>query len=209
MSLGLIGRKVGMTRVFNDDGTATPVTVIDVSNNRVSQVKSTEHDGYAGVQVTFGDKRATRVTKAQAGHFGKAGVQAGAITREFRADAGELKAGSIIGADTFTVGQEVDVTGTTKGRGFSGVIRRHNFSSNRASHGNSVTTRAPGSIGMAQDPGRVFPGKRMAGQYGNAQRTVQALTVVRVDAARGLLMIKGAVPGTAGGHVIVKPTVRS
>lgn len=209
MSLGLIGRKVGMTRVFNDDGTATPVTVIDVSNNRVSQVKSTESDGYAGVQLTFGEKRAKRVTKAQAGHFGKAGVQAGAITREFRADAGELKAGSVVGADTFTVGQEVDVTGTTKGRGFSGVIRRHNFSSNRASHGNSVTTRAPGSIGMAQDPGRVFPGKRMAGQYGNAQRTVQALTVVRVDAARGLLMIKGAVPGTAGGHVIVKPTVRS
>ena len=209
MSLGLIGRKVGMTRVFNDDGTATPVTVIDVSNNRVSQVKSTESDGYAGVQLTFGEKRAKRVTKAQAGHFGKAGVQAGAITREFRADAGELKAGSVVGADTFTVGQEVDVTGTTKGRGFSGVIRRHNFSSNRASHGNSVTTRAPGSIGMAQDPGRVFPGKRMAGQYGNAQRTVQALTVVRVDAARGLLMIKGAVPGTAGGHGIVKATVRS
>ncbi len=209
MSLGLIGRKVGMTRVFNDDGSATAVTVIDVSNNRVSQVKSADADGYAGVQVTFGDKRANRVNKSQAGHFAKAGVQAGAITREFRAEAGELKAGAVIGAETFTVGQEVDVTGTTKGRGFTGVIRRHNFSSNRASHGNSVTTRAPGSIGMAQDPGRVFPGKRMAGQYGNAQRTVQALTVVRVDAARGLLMIKGAVPGTAGGHVIVKPTVRS
>jgi large subunit ribosomal protein L3 len=209
MSLGLIGRKVGMTRVFNDDGSATAVTVIDVSNNRVSQVKSADNDGYAGVQVTFGDKRASRVNKSQAGHFAKAGVQAGAITREFRAEAGELKAGAVVGAETFTVGQEVDVTGTTKGRGFTGVIRRHNFSSNRASHGNSVTTRAPGSIGMAQDPGRVFPGKRMAGQYGNAQRTVQALTVVRVDAARGLLMIKGAVPGTAGGHVIVKPTVRS
>ena len=209
MSQGLIGRKVGMTRVFNDDGSATAVTVIDVSNNRVSQVKSADNDGYAGVQVTFGDKRASRVNKSQAGHFAKAGVQAGAITREFRTEAGELKAGAVVGAETFTVGQEVDVTGTTKGRGFTGVIRRHNFSSNRASHGNSVTTRAPGSIGMAQDPGRVFPGKRMAGQYGNAQRTVQALTVVRVDAARGLLMIKGAVPGTAGGHVIVKPTVRS
>jgi large subunit ribosomal protein L3 len=209
MSLGLIGRKVGMTRVFNDDGSATAVTVIDVSNNRVSQVKTAETDGYAGLQLTFGDKRAKRVNKAQAGHFAKAGVQSGAVTREFRADAGELKAGSVVGVETFTVGQEVDVTGTTKGRGFTGVIRRHHFSSNRASHGNSVTTRAPGSIGMAQDPGRVFPGKRMAGQHGNAQRTIQGLKVVRIDAARGLLLIKGAIPGAAGGHVLVSPTVRS
>lgn len=209
MSLGLIGRKVGMTRVFNDDGSATAVTVIDVSNNRVSQVKTAETDGYSGIQLTFGDKRATRVNKPQAGHFAKAAVQAGAFTREFRAEAGELKAGAVVGVDTFTVGQEVDVTGTTKGRGFTGVIRRHHFSSNRASHGNSVTTRAPGSIGMAQDPGRVFPGKRMAGQHGNAQRTVQGLKVVRIDTVRGLLLIKGAVPGSAGGHVIVSPTVRS
>ena len=209
MSLGLIGRKVGMTRVFNDDGSATAVTVIDVSNNRVSQVKSAEADGYASLQLTFGDKRAKRVNKAQAGHFAKAGVQSGAITREFRAEAGELKAGSVVGVETFAVGQEVDVTGTTKGRGFTGVIRRHHFSSNRASHGNSVTTRAPGSIGMAQDPGRVFPGKRMAGQHGNAQRTIQGLKVVRIDAARGLLLIKGAIPGAAGGHVLVSPTVRS
>lgn len=209
MSLGLIGRKVGMTRVFNDDGSATAVTVIDVSNNRVSQVKTAETDGYAGLQLTFGDKRAKRVNKAQAGHFAKAGVQSGAITREFRAEAGELKAGSVVGVETFAVGQEVDVTGTTKGRGFTGVIRRHHFSSNRASHGNSVTTRAPGSIGMAQDPGRVFPGKRMAGQHGNAQRTIQGLKVVRIDAARGLLLIKGAIPGAAGGHVLVSPTVRS
>jgi large subunit ribosomal protein L3 len=209
MSLGLIGRKVGMTRVFNDDGSATAVTVIDVSNNRVSQVKTAETDGYAGLQLTFGDKRAKRVNKAQAGHFAKAGVQSGAVTREFRAEAGELKAGAVVGVDTFTVGQEVDVTGTTKGRGFTGVIRRHHFSSNRASHGNSVTTRAPGSIGMAQDPGRVFPGKRMAGQHGNAQRTVQGLKVIRIDAARGLLLIKGAIPGAAGGHVLVSPTVRS
>lgn len=209
MSLGLIGRKVGMTRVFNDDGSATAVTVIDVSNNRVSQVKTAETDGYSGLQLTFGDKRAKRVNKAQAGHFAKAGVQSGAVTREFRAEAGELKAGSVVGVETFAVGQEVDVTGTTKGRGFTGVIRRHHFSSNRASHGNSVTTRAPGSIGMAQDPGRVFPGKRMAGQHGNAQRTIQGLKVVRIDAARGLLLIKGAIPGAAGGHVLVSPTVRS
>jgi large subunit ribosomal protein L3 len=209
MSLGLIGRKVGMTRVFNDDGSATAVTVVDVSNNRVSQVKTAETDGYAGLQLTFGERRAKRVNKSQAGHFAKAGVQSGAITREFRAEAGELKAGSVVSVETFTVGQEVDVTGTTKGRGFTGVIRRHHFSSNRASHGNSVTTRAPGSIGMAQDPGRVFPGKRMAGQHGNAQRTVQGLKVVRIDVARGLLLIKGAIPGSAGGHVLVSPTVRS
>lgn len=209
MSLGLIGRKVGMTRVFNDDGSATAVTVIEVGNNRVSQVKTTDRDRYAAVQVTFGERRASRVTKAEAGHLAKAGVTAGTITREFRAEPGELTLGSTLDINLFTVGQEVDVTGTTKGRGFSGVIRRHNFSSNRASHGNSVTTRAPGSIGMAQDPGRVFPGKRMAGQYGNAQRTVQCLKVVRVDAERGLLLVSGAVPGAAGGHVIVRPTVRA
>jgi large subunit ribosomal protein L3 len=209
MSLGLIGRKVGMTRVFNDDGSATPVTVIDVANNRVSQVKTATTDGYDGVQVTYGTRRAGRVNKSAAGHLAKAGVEAGTITREFATPAGDLKPGSVIGVDTFTVGQTVDVTGTTKGRGFTGVIRRHHFSSNRETHGNSVTTRAPGSIGMAQDPGRVFPGKRMAGQHGNAQRTTHGLTVVRIDAARGLLLIKGAVPGSAGGHVIVKPTVRS
>ncbi|HNY45482.1 MAG TPA: 50S ribosomal protein L3 [Casimicrobium sp.] len=209
MSLGLIGRKVGMTRVFNDDGSATAVTVIDVSNNRVSQLKTVANDGYAGVQVTFGDKRAKRVAKAQAGHFGKAGVQSGSFTREFRTEAGELKAGAVVSVETFSVGQTVDVTGTTKGRGFTGVIRRHHFSSNRATHGNSVTTRAPGSIGMAQDPGRVFPGKRMAGQHGNAQCTIQGLKVIRIDVARGLLLIQGAIPGSAGGHVIVSPTVRS
>ncbi len=209
MSLGLIGRKVGMTRVFNDDGSATAVTVIDVANNRVSQVKTATTDGYDGVQVTYGERRASRVNKAAAGHLAKAGVEAGTITREFATPAGDLKPGAVIGVETFSVGQTVDVTGTTKGRGFTGVIRRHHFSSNRATHGNSVTTRAPGSIGMAQDPGRVFPGKRMAGQHGNAQRTTHGLTVVRIDAARGLLLIKGAVPGSAGGHVIVKPTVRS
>jgi len=209
MSLGLIGRKVGMTRVFNEDGTAIAVTVIDVGNNRVSQVKTVATDGYDSVQVTFGERRASRVNKPAAGHLAKAAVTAGSITREFRTEAGDLKPGSVIDINVFKVGQEVDVTGTTKGRGFSGVIRRHNFSSNRASHGNSVTTRAPGSIGMAQDPGRVFPGKRMAGQYGNAQRTVQCLKIVRVDTDRGLLLVSGAIPGAAGGHVIVRPTVRN
>ncbi len=209
MSLGLIGRKVGMTRVFNDDGTATAVTVIDVANNRVSQVKSVERDGYAAVQVVYGQRRASRVSKPEAGHLAKAGVEAGTFTHEFRVATTELAPGATLDIGLFQVGQKVDVTGTTKGRGFSGVIRRHNFSSNRASHGNSVTTRAPGSIGMAQDPGRVFPGKRMAGQYGNARRTVQCLKIVRVDAERGLLLVSGAVPGSAGGHVIVRPSVRS
>ncbi|MCS6996602.1 MAG: 50S ribosomal protein L3 [Casimicrobiaceae bacterium] len=208
MSLGLIGRKLGMTRIFNDDGSATAVTVIDVRNNRVSQVKTVETDGYTAVQVTYGERRASRVNKPMAGHFAKAGVPAGTLTREFRGEAGDLKPGAALDVAQFKVGQLVDVTGVTKGRGFSGVIRRHNFSSNRASHGNSVTTRAPGSIGMAQDPGRVFPGKRMAGQYGNERRTVQCLKVVRVDVERGLLLVSGAVPGASGGHVIIRPSVK-
>jgi LSU ribosomal protein L3P len=198
-----------MTRVFNEDGSATAVTVIDVRGNRVAQVKTVERDGYSAVQVVYGERRASRVNKPLAGHLAKAGVEAGSFTHEFRVEKTELAPGATLDINLFQVGQKVDVTGTTKGRGFSGVIRRHNFSSNRASHGNSVTTHAPGSIGMAQDPGRVFPGKRMAGQYGNAQRTVQCLRVIRVDAERGLLLVSGAVPGSAGGHVIVRPTVRS
>ena len=212
MSLGLVGRKIGMTRIFQDDGKAVPVTVLDVANNRVTQIKTPETDGYAAVQVTFGKRRPSRVPKPQAGHLAKAGVEAGELLREFPVapeQLSELKVGAVIGVDTFTVGQFVDVTGTSKGRGFSGVIRRHNFSSNRASHGNSVTTRAPGSIGMAQDPGRVFPGKRMAGQYGNVTRTTQRLTVVRVDAERGLLLIKGSVPGADGTHIIVRPSAKT
>ena len=212
MSLGLVGRKIGMTRIFQDDGKAVPVTVLDVANNRVTQIKTPDTDGYAAVQVTYGKRRASRVAKPQAGHLAKAGVEAGELLREFPVPAeqlGSLQVGAVIGVDTFTVGQFVDVTGTSKGRGFSGVIRRHNFSSNRASHGNSVTTRAPGSIGMAQDPGRVFPGKRMAGQYGNVTRTTQRLTVVRVDAERGLLLIKGSVPGADGTHIIVRPSVKT
>ena len=188
MSLGLIGRKVGMTRVFVEDGASIPVTVLDLSSNRVAQIKTPEVDGYAAVQVTFGERRANRVNKAEAGHFAKAGVEAGRGLHEFALTADELakfQPGSQITVEIFTVGQLVDVTGTSQGKGFSGAIKRHNFSSQRASHGNSVSHNAPGSIGMAQDPGRVFPGKRMAGQYGNVKSTVPILEVVRVDAARG------------------------
>jgi large subunit ribosomal protein L3 len=212
MALGLVGRKVGMTRVFAEDGTAVPVTVLDVAGNRVTQVKTPENDGYAAIQVTYGKRRASRVAKPQAGHLAKAGVEAGVVLREFQVPAETLanfKPGDVVGVDTFAPGQLVDVTGTTKGRGFTGVVARYNFGGNRASHGNSVTTRAPGSIGMAQDPGRVFPGKRMAGQHGNASRTVQTLAVVRVDTARGLLLVKGSVPGAEGGAVIVRPSVKT
>ncbi|HEV3239433.1 MAG TPA: 50S ribosomal protein L3 [Casimicrobiaceae bacterium] len=212
MSLGLVGRKVGMTRVFTDDGAAVPVTVLDVANNRVTQIKTPEADGYAAVQITYGKRRARRVNKAQAGHLAKAGAEAGELLREFPVSAEDLtklKVGETVSVETFAVGQLVDVSGTTKGRGFAGVIARHHFSSNRASHGNSVSHNKPGSISMAQDPGRVFPGKRMAGQHGNVKRTVQMLKVIRVDAARGLLLVKGAVPGADGGHIIVRPSVKT
>jgi large subunit ribosomal protein L3 len=211
-TIGMVGRKVGMTRIFTDDGTAVPVTVLDVANNRVTQIKTPEIDGYAAVQVTYGKRRASRVNKAAAGHLAKAGVESGELLKEFPVEAdalGTFKLGETVSVETFAVGQLVDVQGTTKGRGFSGVIRRHNFSSNRASHGNSRSHNSPGSIGMAQDPGRVFPGKRMAGQYGNVTRTVQTLKVVRVDAARGLLLVKGAVPGADGGHIVVQVSVKT
>jgi large subunit ribosomal protein L3 len=201
-----------MTRVFADDGSAVPVTVLDVANNRVTQIKTQETDGYTAVQVTFGKRRASRVRKPAAGHLAKAGVEAGMVLKEFPVAADELaqfKAGDVVSVERFSVGQLVDVTGTTKGKGFSGVIKRHNFSSNRASHGNSRSHNTPGSISMAQDPGRVFPGKRMAGQYGNVTRTVQTLKVVRVDAERGLLLVKGAVPGADGGHIVVRPSVKT
>jgi large subunit ribosomal protein L3 len=200
-----------MTRVFADDGSAVPVTVLDVANNRVTQIKTPETDGYAAVQVTFGKRRASRVLKPQAGHLAKAGVEAGEFLREFRVGADELakfKPGDVIGLDTFAVGQRVDVSGTTKGRGFTGVIRRHNFSSNRASHGNSLSHNTPGSISMAQDPGRVFPGKKMAGHYGSASRTAQTLSVVRVDTERGLLLVRGSVPGADGSPIVVRPAAR-
>ena len=212
MSLGLVGRKVGMTRIFTDDGTSVPVTVLDVSNNRVAQIKTPEADGYAAVQVAFGKRRASRVTKSLAGHLAKAGVEAGHVLKEFPVSAeslSSLKPGDQINVSIFTVGQKVDVTGKTIGKGFQGGIKRHHFSSNRASHGNSVTTRAPGSIGNRQDPGRVFPGKRMAGHLGDVQRTTQNLIIARVDTERQLLLVRGAVPGAKGGEVIVRPAVKA
>jgi large subunit ribosomal protein L3 len=210
MSLGLVGRKVGMMRIFRDDGTSVPVTVLDCSGNRVTQIKSKDTDGYVAVQVAFGKRRATRVTKAMAGHYSKAGVEAGSEMREFRvADAGELKVGSELKVDMFQPGMKVDVSGVTLGKGFAGVIKRYHFSSNRASHGNSLSHNSPGSIGMAQDPGRVFPGKRMSGHLGDVRRTVQLLEVARVDAERSLIMIKGSVPGAKNGSVIVRPSVKA
>ena len=211
MTLGLVGRKIGMTRVFTDQGVSIPVTVLEMPANRVTQVKSEDTDGYTAVQVTFGQKKANRVNKTEAGHFAKAGVEAGRGLVEFALTAeklGELKAGDEITVAIFEAGQLVDVTGTSKGKGFSGTIKRHNFDSQRTSHGNSRSHRVPGSIGMAQDPGRVFPGQRMAGQYGNTKSTVQNLEIVRVDVERNLLLVKGAVPGAVNSDVIVRPAVK-
>jgi large subunit ribosomal protein L3 len=211
MTIGLVGRKVGMTRIFTDEGDTLPVTVLDVSDNRITQIKSPDKDGYSAVQVTFGKRRASRVGKALAGHLAKAGVEAGHILKEFRAKPEELaalKVGGKMGMEMFKPGQRVDVSGITQGKGFAGVIKRHHFSSNRETHGNSRSTRKPGSTGQAQDPGRVFPGKRMPGQLGAVKRTTQNLEILRVDAARGLLMIKGAVPGSKGRDVIVLPAVK-
>ena len=211
MSLGLVGRKVGMMRIFTDDGDSIPVTVLDVSNNRVAQIKTVGNDGYSAVQVAYGQRRASRVTKSQAGHFAKAGVEAGTDLREFKISEeqlGQFQPGSVIKAEIFEAGQKVDVSGTSIGKGFAGTIKRHNFSSNRASHGNSRSHNVPGSIGMAQDPGRVFPGKRMAGHLGAVSKTVQNLVVARVDVERQLLLVRGAVPGAKDGSVVVKPAVR-
>ncbi|MES2069893.1 MAG: 50S ribosomal protein L3 [Pseudomonadota bacterium] len=211
MSLGLVGRKVGMMRIFTDDGDSIPVTVLDVSNNRVTQIKTPETDGYSAVQVTFGQRRASRVTKAAAGHLAKAGVEAGTVLKEFRvetAKASEMKAGDVVPVGLFEAGQKVDVQGVTIGKGYAGTIKRHHFSSGRATHGNSRSHNVPGSIGMAQDPGRVFPGKRMTGHLGDATRTVQNLEIARVDAERQLLLVKGAVPGAKNGQVIVSPAVK-
>ncbi|HXE20482.1 MAG TPA: 50S ribosomal protein L3 [Castellaniella sp.] len=211
--LGLVGRKVGMTRIFTDDGESIPVTVLDVSNNRVAQVKTPDIDGYAAVQLAYGTRRATRVTKALAGHFAKAGVEAGSILKEFRLDpakAAEFTAGSVVTVESvFEVGQQVDVTGTTIGKGFAGTIKRHHFGSQRASHGNSRSHRVPGSIGQAQDPGRIFPGKRMSGHLGDDTVTVQNLDVVRVDVERGLLLVRGAVPGHKNADIIVRPAIKA
>ena len=212
MSLGLVGRKVGMTRIFAEDGASIPVTVLDVSNNRVTQVKTPAIDGYAAIQVAFGKRRASRVSKPLAGHLAKAGVESGHVLKEFRIETEQLasfKAGDQVAATIFAEGQKVDVTGNSIGKGFQGAIKRHNFSSNRASHGNSLSHNAPGSIGMAQDPGRVFPGKRMAGHMGDVQCTMQGLTIVRVDVERQLLLVRGAVPGAKGADVVVRPPVKA
>ncbi len=210
--LGLLGRKVGMMRIFTDDGDAIPVTVLDVSNNRVTQVKTVATAGYSALQVAFGSKKASRVTKPAAGHLAKAGVEAGEILREFRVPAevaGQHQAGSTIPVTLFAAGQKVDVQGTSIGKGFAGTIKRHNFSSQRASHGNSRSHNVPGSISMAQDPGRVFPGKKMTGHMGDETVTTQNLDVVRVDEARSLLLVRGAVPGSKNGHVVVRPAVKA
>jgi len=212
MSLGLVGRKVGMTRIFTADGDSIPVTVLDVSDNRVAQIKTVETDGYTAVQVAFGTRRASRVTKPLAGHLAKAGVQAGEILKEFKIDAAraaELSAGAVIGVDIFEVGQKIDVQGVSIGKGYAGTIKRYNFASGRASHGNSRSHNVPGSIGMAQDPGRVFPGKRMTGHMGDDTVTVQNLEIARIDADRKLLLVKGAIPGAKGGKVFVTPAVKT
>ena len=246
MSVGLVGQKVGMTRVFTDEGASVPVTVVEVLPNRITQIKTAETDGYNAIQVTLGSRKASRVNKAQAGHFKKAGTEAGTGLWEFRLEEGdslptvktvveaapaaepaegeeaetaeaaesqveerEAGLGDEIKVDQFEVGQIVDVTGTSIGKGFAGVIKRHNFSSQRMTHGNSLAHRAPGSIGQNQTPGRVFKGKKMAGHMGNKRKTVQNLEVVRVDSARNLLLIKGGVPGSKGGKLIIKPAVKA
>jgi len=210
--LGLLGRKVGMMRLFTDEGDAIPVTVVDVSNNRVTQVKTDDNDGYVALQLTFGSRKASRVTKPQAGHLAKAASEAGEITKEFRVtaeDAAKFAAGAEVSPQSvFAVGQKVDVQGTSIGKGFAGTIKRHNFRSQRASHGNSRSHNVPGSISMAQDPGRVFPGKKMTGHMGDESVTTQNLDVIRIDEVRQLLMIKGAIPGSKGGFVSIRPAVK-
>ena len=212
MAIGLVGRKAGMTRVFQDDGSAVPVTVIQVEKNVISQVKTLETDGYRAIQVASGAVKASHVSKPMAGHYAKAGVEAGRVVTEFRLesdDATEYKAGDEVSIGIFEAGQKVDVSGRSKGKGFAGVIKRWNFATQDATHGNSLSHRAPGSIGQNQSPGRVFKGKKMAGQMGNKNVTVQTLQLVRVDQERGLLLIKGTVPGATGADVIVKPAVKA
>ncbi|MGV3581549.1 MAG: 50S ribosomal protein L3 [Methylophilus sp.] len=212
MSLGLIGRKVGMTRIFTEEGASIPVTVLEVIPNRVTQIKTVASDGYTGLQVAYGERRASRINKALTGHYAKAGVAAGAGIKEFNVADDVLanyQVGGNVTVELFSAGQMVDVTGTSIGKGFAGAIKRHHFSSNRASHGNSRSHNVPGSIGMAQDPGRVFPGKRMPGHLGDVKITTQNLEIVRVDAERNLLLIKGAIPGSKGGDVVVRPAVKA
>jgi large subunit ribosomal protein L3 len=213
MTIGIVGRKCGMTRIFADDGASIPVTVVEVEPNRITQIKTIETDGYQAVQVTVGSRRASRVNKAAAGHYAKANAEAGRGLWELRAKAGgeqdsSLEVGGELTVACFEVGQKIDVTGTSKGKGFAGVIKRYNFAMQDATHGNSLSHRAPGSIGMCQTPGRVFKGKKMAGQMGAAQVTIQNLEVVRIDEERNLILVKGAVPGAPGGDVIVRPAVK-
>lgn len=212
MAIGVVGRKSGMTRVFNEDGSTVPVTVIEVEPNRITQIKTVENDGYNAVQVTTGNRKVNRVTKPEAGHFAKAGTEAGRGLWEFRlADAqlGEVAAGGALTVSQFEVGQKVDVTGVSKGRGFQGVVRRWHFAGGDATHGNSLSHRTPGSIGQRQTPGRVFKNMKMAGHMGDRRATTQNLVVVRVDAERNLLLIKGSVPGSEGTDVLVRPAVKS
>jgi large subunit ribosomal protein L3 len=211
MAIGLIGKKAGMTRIFTEEGVSVPVTVVEVDPNRVTQLRSESVDGYRAFQVTAGARRAGRVNKPMAGHFAKAGTEAGRGLWEFRLADGEgedIEIGKQIGVDMFQAGQKVDVAGTTIGKGFAGGVKRHNFRTQDATHGNSLSHRAPGSIGQCQTPGRVFKGKRMAGHMGNVRRTIQNLEVIRVDTERNLLLIKGAIPGARGGNVIVTPAVK-
>ena len=212
MSIGLVGRKSGMTRIFTEEGTSIPVTVVEVQPNRVTQIKTPETDGYTAIQVTTGSRRASRVTKGMAGHFAKANTEAGTGLWEFRAegaDIADLTTGSEIKVDLFAEGQMVDVTGTSKGKGFQGGVKRHNFQMQDATHGNSLSNRAPGSIGQCQTPGRVWKGKKMAGQMGNERSTTQSLKIVRVDLENNLLLIKGALPGATGSNVVVRPATKA
>lgn len=211
MTIGLVGKKCGMTRVFTEEGASIPVTVIEVLPNRITQIKTPETDGYSAVQITTGAVKRSRISKPVAGHFAKANVEPGYKLREFTVDAKELADLTIGGefkVDIFTVGQYVDVSGVTKGKGFAGVIKRHHFNSQDETHGNSVTTRAPGSIGQRQSPGRVFKGKKMCGHLGDVQRTVMSQPVVRVDLERNLILIKGAIPGSTNGYVVIRPAVK-
>ena len=211
MTIGVVGRKAGMTRLFTEEGTSIPVSVIEVMSNRITQIKTDETDGYQAIQVTTGSKKASRVTKPMAGHFAKAGVEAGRGLWEFRVagdEAAELTVGGEVSIDMFEAGQKVDVTGVSIGKGFQGGIKRHHFTMQDATHGNSISHRSNGSIGMCQTPGRVIKGKKMSGHMGNKQRTIQSLELVRVDTERGLLLVKGSIPGSKGGDVIIKAAVK-
>lgn len=212
MTIGVVGKKAGMTRIFTEEGNSIPVSVIEITSNRIAQIKTDETDGYQAIQVTTGAKKASRVNKPMAGHYAKAGVEAGRGLWEFRIEsdeAADLEVGGEISLEMFEAGQKVDVTGRTIGKGFQGGIKRHNFTMQDATHGNSVSHRSNGSIGMCQTPGRVIKGKKMSGHMGNVQRTIQSLELVRVDAERGLLLIKGSIPGAKGGDVIIKPAVKA